>query len=174
MLNSPSPCGRGLGEGRSPGDREDGSRAHIRVRVLANCPALTGEQVDRAALPALHRLWRILPAGPRRRLLGRLAVALAPHPDRIPPPARAGLIVAGEFSRATGLGEAARLMRAGLDALGVASWAVEAGLRLPGEPAATPLPAELPPARRCCSTSTRRCCRRRCCGCRAGCCAGAA
>ena len=100
--------------------------------------------MDRAALPALHRLWRTLPAGPRRRLLGRLAAALAPRPDRIPAPARAGLIVAGEFSRATGLGEAARLLRAGLDALGVASWAVEAGLRLPGEPAAAPPPADLP------------------------------
>ena len=73
-----------------------------------------------------------------------LAAALAPRPDRVPPPARAGLIVAGEFSRATGLGEAARLMRAGLDALGVASWAVEAGLRLPGEAAAAPLPVDLP------------------------------
>ncbi|HUA77854.1 MAG TPA: hypothetical protein VMA86_09290, partial [Acetobacteraceae bacterium] len=51
------------------------------------------------ALP--HRLWRLLPAGSRRRLFAEGTALLAPRPDRTAPPADPGLpqgelIVAGE------------------------------------------------------------------------------
>ena len=69
----------------------------------------------------------MLPAGPRRHVLLHGTKALAPYPDRPPPPACAGLAVAGELDRASGLGEGARLMLAGLEALGVPHWAVRPG-----------------------------------------------
>ncbi len=84
-------------------------------------------------LHPLHRLWRALPAGARRRLLARGTALLAPRPDQPPPPVQHGLAVAGEVGRASGLGEGARLMLAGLEALGVGGWPVRAGLAIPGE-----------------------------------------
>ena len=85
------------------------------------------------SLHPLHRLWRSLPADARRRWLARGTALVAPRPDRIPPPARHGMVVAGELGRASGLGEGARLMVAGLAELGVPGWPLRAGLRLPGE-----------------------------------------
>ncbi len=78
-----------------------------------------------APLSLPHRLWRLLPAGPRRRVLVGVTAALAPRPDRTIPPAGAGLLVVGEFSRASGLGEGARLMLHALETLGVASWRLD-------------------------------------------------
>ena len=89
--------------------------------------------VPAAKLHPLHRLWRGLPAGTRRTLLARGTALLAPRPDQPPPPARDGVIVAGELARASGLGEGARLMLAGLAELGIPAWPMRAGLRLPGE-----------------------------------------
>ena len=96
-----------------------------------------------SALSPLHRLWRGLPQGPRRRVLHRSVAWLAPRPDRAPPPPRLGVAVGGELERASGLGEGARLMLAGLRALGVPRW--EAG---PGKipPPAVPLVLHLNPA----------------------------
>ena len=97
-------------------------------------------------LHPLHRLWRALPADARRRWLARGTAAFAPRPDRIAPPAQHGVIVAGELARASGLGEGARLMLAGLAELGVPSWSIRAGLRLPGEAEDVPVAAsDAPP-----------------------------
>lgn len=74
------------------------------------------------ALPVLHRLWRHLPAGPRRQALAAITRALAPRPDRAPPPPAHGLAIGGELLRPSGTGEVARLMLAGLQALGVPAW----------------------------------------------------
>ncbi len=79
------------------------------------------------ALHPLHAVWRRLPPGPRRWALLHGTRALAPYPDQPPPPVRPGLAVAGELDRASGLGEGARLMLAGLEALGVPAWAVRPG-----------------------------------------------
>ncbi len=57
---------------------------------------------------------------------------LAPRPERSPPPARHGLAVAGELTRASGLGEIARLMLAGAEHLGVRSWALDVGTAIDG------------------------------------------
>ena len=61
----------------------------------------------------------------------RAAALLAPRPDRVPPPVREGVIVVGELARASGLGEGARLVLAGLAALGVPAW-TDAGEAPPG------------------------------------------
>ncbi|MGI3775827.1 MAG: glycosyltransferase [Janthinobacterium lividum] len=92
--------------------------------------------VSASALHPLHRLWRALPARSRRRLLSHGSALLAPRPDRPPPtvdPQR-GAIVGGEIGRASGLGEGARLMLRGLEALGLPAHALQAGLRVSGDP----------------------------------------
>lgn len=89
--------------------------------------------MTQADLHPLHRLWRRVPPQARRALLSRGTALLAPRPDQPPPAVGRGLVVAGEVARASGLGEGARLMLAGLAALGVPGWPLRAGLRLPGE-----------------------------------------
>ena len=91
----------------------------------------------------LHRLWQTLPAGLRRAAWRQATAYLAPRPDLVAPPAKAGLAICGEWRRASGLGEGARLMHAGLVSLGVPSWLIDAGTPLPGERA--PDPITLPP-----------------------------
>ncbi len=83
------------------------------------------------SLHPLHRLWRGLPQAARRRWLVQGSAMLAPHPDQPAPPACAGIAVAGELDRASGLGEGARLMLHGLEALGVPAWEMRRGGRLP-------------------------------------------
>jgi len=85
------------------------------------------------SLHPLHRLWRALPVQARRQLLARGTALLAPRPDPTPPGRSEGVLVAGELGRASGLGEGARLMLAGLAELGVPHWGMSAGLLLPGE-----------------------------------------
>ncbi len=88
------------------------------------------------SLHPLHRLWRGLPQAARRRWLIQGSALLAPHPDQPAPPACAGIAVAGELDRASGLGEGARLMLHGLEALGVPAWEMRrnGSMPLPGAP----------------------------------------
>ncbi len=72
-----------------------------------------------------HRLWRLLPAEPRRRLFSALTSAIAPRPDRQPPPATGGIAIVGELSRTSGLGESARLTRRAAEALGLRTWSLD-------------------------------------------------
>ena len=83
------------------------------------------------SLHPLHRLWRALPREARRRWMVQGSAWLAPHPDQPAPRARAGIAVAGELDRASGLGEGARLMLHGLGALGVPAWAMRRGAAAP-------------------------------------------
>ncbi len=85
------------------------------------------------SLHPLHRLWRSLPREARRRWMVQGSAWLAPHPDQPAPPARAGIAVAGELDRASGLGEGARLMLHGLETLGVPAWAMRRTASLPPE-----------------------------------------
>lgn len=94
-------------------------------------------------LSPLHRIWRLLPAPARRWAFVHATTALAPAIDTDPPPAAAGLAIAGELTRASGLGVGARLMRDALHGLGVATWQIDVGDRLPGSP--RPPPPVLPP-----------------------------
>ena len=87
----------------------------------------------RLSLHPLHRLWRGLPPRARRGLLTHGTALLAPRPDRPAPAACAGIAVAGELDRASGLGEGARLMLHGLAALGIPAWPMR-----PGDPPPPP------------------------------------
>jgi glycosyltransferase involved in cell wall biosynthesis len=90
----------------------------------------------RMALPhILHRVWRGLPPGMRRAAFTRGTAWLAPRPDQPPPAARGGVGIGGEWHRASGLGEGARLMLAGAQRLGIPAWGFSAGVPLPGEDA---------------------------------------
>ena len=78
-------------------------------------------------LSPMHRLWRALPARPRRRLLAATTALIAPLPDVIPPRPAHGIVVAGELARSSGLGELARLNLRGLASLGRHTWAIDTG-----------------------------------------------
>lgn len=88
---------------------------------------------DELTLP--HRLWRLLPAAPRRRLLAGAAAVAAPRIAARAPAAPDGVIVAGELTRASGLGEGARLTLRGLASLGVPAWPLDIGPLLPAHQA---------------------------------------
>jgi len=93
----------------------------------------------------LHRrLWQSLPQRWRRRVLFRLAGALAPLPGPRPAPAAGPIYVAGALSTASGLGEAARLGLAALRASGCDVRAIDlsAALMQDGRIADYPIPAE--------------------------------
>ncbi len=92
----------------------------------------------------LHRLWRGLPQDARRRLLIQGTALVAPHPDQPAPLAQAGIAVAGELGRASGLGEGARLMLHGLDALRVPAWPMQRGQPLPPDGAVLVLHVNAP------------------------------
>lgn len=81
---------------------------------------------DQLRLSPLHRLWRLLPARQRREAFAWLSAQVAPRPDA-DPPVRRGLAVGGEVSRASGLGEGARLMLRGAAQCGVPTWALDVG-----------------------------------------------
>src|SRR5271157_2870902 len=96
-------------------------------------------------LQPLHRLWRLFPSRARRRVLARATALVAPRPDRVPPPARHGLAVGGELSRASGLGEGARLMLHGVERLGLPAWPVDVGTPVGRQVAEVTVPAGDPP-----------------------------
>ena len=89
-----------------------------------------------------HRAWRLLPAQGRRRLAVSAAAMLAPRPAKPAPDVTQGIIVAGEFTRASGLGEGARLMLLALKQLGVPCWSLDIGPLLPAH--RDDLPASAP------------------------------
>jgi glycosyltransferase involved in cell wall biosynthesis len=105
--------------------------------------------LDRPAqfrLHPLHRLWRLFPRQARRRALAHATALIAPRPDPIPPPARHGLAVGGELSRASGLGEGARLMLQGVEKLGLRAWPLDIDTPVPGRAPNVRMPlSEKPP-----------------------------
>lgn len=97
---------------------------------------------DRWHVPGLaHHLWRLLPRGPRRRAALAVASTFAPHPVAEPLRPASGIIVAGPLGHATGLGEAARVLRQSIARLGLPVWSVDldAPVLPPSLPAAAPL-----------------------------------
>ncbi|MGC8476342.1 MAG: glycosyltransferase [Acetobacteraceae bacterium] len=91
------------------------------------------------------RLWRLLPAPARRRWLSRAGAFLAPRADRPAPLAAGGVVVAGELSRASGLGEGARRMLDALASLGIPAWGLDLGPLLPAHTPDLPPPPWPPP-----------------------------
>jgi glycosyltransferase involved in cell wall biosynthesis len=57
-----------------------------------------------------------------------------------------GVAIAGEFSRASGLGEGARLLQRGLQQAGVANWSIDVGCLLPAHTPDFPVLPEHPPS----------------------------
>ncbi|HEY6433408.1 MAG TPA: glycosyltransferase [Acetobacteraceae bacterium] len=94
-----------------------------------------------------HRAWRMLPPRMRRRIALAAMSRMAPRISATPPAGGSGIIVAGELSRASGLGESARLMLRALEQLGIACWPLDIGPLLPAHRADMPAPVarELPP-----------------------------
>ncbi len=90
-------------------------------------------------LSRAHRAWRVLPAGVRRTGLRAVTRALAPHADTRPPDLSHGVVIAGEMSRISGLGEAARLLEVGVRALVPGVSTVKLGVLR------RPVPERLPP-----------------------------
>jgi glycosyltransferase involved in cell wall biosynthesis len=72
-----------------------------------------------------HTLWRDLPANLRRRAFARATGWLAPKPTPRSGAAAAGIVVAGELTRASGIGETARLMAAAAERLGLPVWTID-------------------------------------------------
>ncbi|MGE0222464.1 MAG: glycosyltransferase [Acetobacteraceae bacterium] len=92
-----------------------------------------------------HRFWRGLPSTWRRRALAAATAGLAPRPDRLPPAGDHGIVLGGEFSRPSGLGEGARVMARAARSLGLPVWRLD--VPPPIERADTiASPAALPPA----------------------------
>jgi glycosyltransferase involved in cell wall biosynthesis len=97
-------------------------------------------------LHLVHRLWRRLPVRQRRSLVTWGSALLAPRIDRVPPLAATGIAIAGEFSRASGLGEGARLLQRGLQQAGVPNWTIDVGSLLPAHTPDFPVTSERPPS----------------------------
>lgn len=76
----------------------------------------------------LHSLWRKLPAEPRRRGAAGLTAWLAPKAHHPAPSAGGQMLVGGEISRASGLGEGARIMLRACRALGIPASGFQASL----------------------------------------------
>jgi glycosyltransferase involved in cell wall biosynthesis len=74
---------------------------------------------------APHALWRGLPPTLRRRALAHATGWLAPKPLYRVGATVPGIAIAGEFSRASGLGETARLMAAAARRMGLAVWTID-------------------------------------------------
>jgi len=77
---------------------------------------------------AAHAMWRVLPPGLRRGALQAACRLVAPRADAAPPAASAGIVTAGEMARMSGLGEAARLLHAGIAQCGVDRGTVDLGV----------------------------------------------
>jgi glycosyltransferase involved in cell wall biosynthesis len=77
-----------------------------------------------------------MPPGPRRHALAQTTAWLTPRPAAAP--ITNGLAIAGEFSRASGLGEGARLMARAAEALGIPVWRIDI-------PDPVPRPGRQPP-----------------------------
>ena len=94
----------------------------------------------------VHRLWRHLPARQRRYMITLVTSLVAPGIDRDPPAGFDGVAVAGEMSRASGLGEGARLILRGLQEAGIPCWQIDVGSLLPAHMADFAVASEQPPA----------------------------
>ncbi len=77
--------------------------------------------------------------------MARAAALLAPRPKQPSPMVSGGVIVAGELSHATGLGEGARLMLRALQHLRVPCWPMDIGALLPAHAEDMPSPAGTAP-----------------------------
>ena len=78
-------------------------------------------------LSVAHRIWQKLPQEPRRRFFAWATALVAPSISKTYPSRASGIIVAGELSRSSGLGEGARMMVQALRKLNIpcATWDID-------------------------------------------------
>ena len=85
-----------------------------------------GTPAGRVATPFVrslpHRIWQMLPPVARRTVMSQVTALMAPLPCTRPGAPYAALAIAGEFSRASGMGETARLMATAASRIGVPVW----------------------------------------------------
>ncbi|HBK06493.1 MAG TPA: hypothetical protein DDZ81_11600 [Acetobacteraceae bacterium] len=74
---------------------------------------------------APHAIWRGLPPVLRRQLMARTSGLIAPKPGPIAAPVTPGIAIVGELSKASGLGEGARIMAAAARQLGIPVWTMD-------------------------------------------------
>jgi Glycosyl transferases group 1 len=101
----------------------------------------------RNAAAIVHRLWQQLPPGPRQRAYERLTLAFAPKAMTTPATPKSWAppyTVAGVLSAPTGLGESARLLLKGLQALGEDVATIDLTARLRQQPL-VPIPGATAP-----------------------------
>ena len=114
-------------------------QGHDQSKDTTNFPAVFRPRL-------MHRLWRQLPVRQRRHLMTFLTSLIAPKIDRDPPPMFDGVALAGETSRASGLGEGARLILRGLEHARIPRWQIDIGGLLPAHTADFNVVSEQPPA----------------------------
>ena len=85
------------------------------------------ERTMKQSLSIFHKVWQRFPADARRRFFVRATALTVPPVRPRKPVAAHGMIVAGEFSRSSGLGEGARLMVRALREMGIpcATWDID-------------------------------------------------
>jgi glycosyltransferase involved in cell wall biosynthesis len=88
-------------------------------------PQAAEPRTDRFVQSARHALWRGIPAAFRRRALAQATGWLAPRPSPTASTVTSGIVIAGEMTRASGLGESARLMAAAACHLGLPVWTID-------------------------------------------------
>ncbi len=101
-----------------------------RFRLLAHVHdqgQTTHERTMKQSLSIFHKVWQRFPAEARRRFFVWATALAVPAVRRGKPVAAQGIIVAGEFSRSSGLGEGARLMVRALREMGIAcaTWDID-------------------------------------------------
>lgn len=89
-----------------------------------------------------HSAWRWLPQEFRRNAMSGFAAGITRKPDRLPPVASQGVIVAGDIAGANGLAESARIMHEVIAAHGLARGLIPLGLPSVVPVNHTPVPAD--------------------------------
>jgi len=95
-----------------------------------------------------HRVWRCLPSTLRRGALARVTGWIAPKPssdNRAESAHASGIAIAGEFSRASGVGESARLMAMAARRMGLAVWTIDLPPPVDPRPEVAYVPTDPPP-----------------------------
>ena len=82
-------------------------------------------QINSFIPSARHAVWRCLPATLRRRALAQTTGWIAPKPSPRIRPTPSGIAIAGELTRASGLGQGARLMATAARTLGLPVWTID-------------------------------------------------
>jgi glycosyltransferase involved in cell wall biosynthesis len=96
---------------------------------------------------APHMIWRSLPPVLRRQVMARTSSWIAPRPRPVTPPAAPGIAIVGEMSRASGLGEGARIMAATARELNIPVWTIDLPPPIDRNNEVAVSPSVLPPPR---------------------------